>query len=58
MKILIIGFSGSGKSTLAEKLSHRYKFPLLHLDKIRFAPNWVMRSDLDFQVIWSIFRST
>ncbi|MCP1639344.1 adenylate kinase family enzyme [Streptococcus gallinaceus] len=48
MKILIIGFSGSGKSTLAEKLSHRYKFPLLHLDKIRFAPNWVMRSDLDF----------
>ncbi|WP_394405393.1 AAA family ATPase [Streptococcus sp. 20-1249] len=48
MKIVIIGYSGAGKSTLAETLSRHYQLALLHLDQIRFAPNWEMRSDTDF----------
>lgn len=40
MKLAIIGYSGSGKSSLARSLSQHYSLPLLHLDQLRFAPNW------------------
>jgi adenylate kinase family enzyme len=43
MKIAIIGYSGSGKSTLAAYLGQQYNIPVLHLDTVRFLPNWVER---------------
>ena len=43
MKIVILGFSGSGKSTLAKNLSNHYNLPLLHIDRVQFLPNWVVR---------------
>ena len=43
MKIAIIGYSGSGKSTLAAYLGQLYNIPVLHLDTVRFLPNWVER---------------
>lgn len=43
MKISIIGYSGSGKSTLAAAFGHRYGLPVLHLDRVQFAPGWAER---------------
>ncbi len=43
MKVAIIGFSGCGKSTLATKLGEKYDLPVLYLDRIQFAANWVER---------------
>ena len=43
MKIAIIGYSGSGKSTLAAYLGELYGIPVLHMDRVRFLPNWVER---------------
>ena len=43
MKIAIIGYSGSGKSTLAALLGELYGIPVLHMDRVRFLPNWVER---------------
>lgn len=43
MKISIIGYSGSGKSTLAAALGQHYGLPVLHLDRVQFAPGWVER---------------
>lgn len=36
MRISIIGHSGSGKSTLAKKISHKFRIPHLHIDRIWF----------------------
>lgn len=43
MKIMVIGYASSGKSTFAKRLSELYDYPLLHVDKIAFLPNWVAR---------------
>lgn len=43
MKILVIGYSSSGKSTFTKRLGQVYNLPVLHIDKIFFAPNWVER---------------
>lgn len=43
MKISIIGYSGSGKSTLAAALGQKFGLPVLHLDRVQFAPGWVER---------------
>ncbi len=45
MKIAVIGYSGAGKSTLAGRLGARFGLPVLHLDKLHFAPGWVERAD-------------
>lgn len=50
MKIAIIGYSGSGKSTLAKSLEQIYDIPVLHLDSIRFLPNWKERKESEFRV--------
>ncbi len=47
MKIAILGFSGCGKSTLAQKLGEKYDIPVLHLDRVQFAANWVEREQED-----------
>ncbi|MGT2950149.1 topology modulation protein [Streptococcus cuniculi] len=49
MKIAIIGYSASGKSTLASYLSKHYGISCLHLDKLRFLPNWQERPDEDMR---------
>ncbi|GGE35691.1 DNA topology modulation protein [Streptococcus himalayensis] len=49
MKIQIIGYSGSGKSTLAKFLSTHYALPCLHLDTMRFLPQWQERPDEDMK---------
>jgi len=43
MKIAVVGYSGSGKSTLARALGEHYHIPVLHLDRVQFAPNWQER---------------
>ena len=43
MKILVIGYSSSGKSTFSKRIGNVYNIPVLHIDKIFFAPNWVER---------------
>ena len=44
MKIAIVGYSASGKSTLATYLGERFGVPVLHLDAVRFLPDWVERA--------------
>ena len=43
MKIAIIGYSGAGKSTLARALGERYGIPVLHFDRVHWAPGWQER---------------
>ena len=58
MKIAIIGYSGSGKSTLAAYLGELYKIPVLHMDRVRFLPNWVERDKDDEAAIVEIGRAS
>ena len=43
MKIAVIGYSGAGKSTLAHALGERYDIPVLHFDRVYWAPGWQAR---------------
>ena len=43
MKIAVLGYSGAGKSTLARALGEWYDIPVLHLDRIHWAPGWQER---------------
>ena len=58
IKIAVIGFSGAGKSTLARKLGERYGAAVLHLDNVRFAPNWVERDSETEQEMVTAFMDT
>lgn len=40
---MVIGYSSSGKSTFAKRLAQVYHYPVLHIDRIFFGPNWVER---------------
>lgn len=51
MKIAVIGYSGSGKSTLAAYLGELYDLPVLHMDRVRFLPNWVERDKAEESAI-------
>ena len=43
MKITVIGYCGAGKSTLARTLGERYGIPVLHFDRVHWAPGWQER---------------
>ena len=43
MKIAVMGYSGAGKSTLARALGERYGIPVLHFDRVHWAPGWQER---------------
>lgn len=43
MKTVVMGYSGAGKSTLARALGERYDVPVLHFDRVHWAPNWTER---------------
>lgn len=43
MKIAVIGYSGAGKSTLARALGEEYGIPVLHFDRVHWAPGWQER---------------
>ena len=43
MRIAVIGYSGAGKSTLARALGERYSVPVLHMDRVHWAPGWQER---------------
>lgn len=43
MKIAVIGYSGAGKSTLSQALGERYGIPVLHFDRVYWAPGWQER---------------
>ena len=43
MKVAVIGYSGAGKSTLARALGKRYGIPVLHFDRVHWAPGWQER---------------
>lgn len=44
MKIAVIGYSGSGKSTMARSLGEHYGIPVLHFDRVHWAPGWHERN--------------
>lgn len=43
MKIAVMGYSGAGKSTLARTLGEHYGLPVLHFDRVHWAPGWQER---------------
>lgn len=47
MKIAVIGYSGAGKSTLARALGERYGIPVLHFDRVHWAPGWQERDRIE-----------
>lgn len=53
-RVIIVGNSGSGKSTLAREMGERFGLPVVHLDKLFWLPNWIERSDADFDKLLAI----
>lgn len=51
-RILILGSPGSGKSTFAGRLAHALNIPVVHLDHLRWKPNWTLEQEHVFQ--WSL----
>lgn len=47
-RILVIGSPGAGKTTLARHLADRFDYPLIHLDRLWWKPNWVMSTHEEF----------
>jgi hypothetical protein len=41
-RIVIMGGAGAGKSTLARTLGERLGLPAVHLDRLRYGPNWTL----------------
>ena len=50
-RIIIIGCGGAGKSTLARKLGEALDIPVVHLDKLFWKPNWVEKSNEEFDAL-------
>jgi len=48
-KVVLIGSGGSGKSTLATALGEKTGFPVYHLDKLFWKPNWQESSKDEFR---------
>ncbi|AZV79397.1 AAA family ATPase [Parasedimentitalea marina] len=42
-RIMIVGGPGGGKSTLAQLLSAQLNLPIIHMDHLFWAPDWVQR---------------
>ena len=55
MKIAVIGYSGAGKSTLARTLGERYGIPVLHFDRVHWAPGWQERDKAEAHQIAHAF---
>lgn len=47
-KILICGISGAGKTTLTKKLSEKYGYKPVHLDKFFWQENWTKTPEQEF----------
>lgn len=50
-RIAIIGNAGSGKSILAQKLHQILNFPVYHLDKYFWKPNWTRPDPDEYKII-------
>lgn len=48
-RIMIVGGSGSGKSTLARQVGAITNLPVVHIDKMYWLPNWVLRDGDDMR---------
>ena len=43
-RIMVVGCPGSGKSTMAIRIAQKLDLPVVHLDKIHYAPVWQERT--------------
>ena len=49
MHVLILGLPGSGKGVLAEKLSERFGYEVIGMDRYRYGENWRKKSLEEFR---------
>ena len=50
MHVLILGLPGSGKGVLAEKLSERFGYEVIGMDRHRYGENWRKKSMEEFRI--------